>query len=119
MVTMMRDMQDQNLVCGVVSCRNKGAANLTLCGTCRIQRYCGRIHQRRIRSIISIFVVRAWIGILNFRGGLRGCLLIEEGFCCTVVWILTDEYCLLKMHRSVVLCSVFNPYINSLYGNVQ
>ena len=46
MMTMMRQMQEQTLVCGVSSCRVQGAESLTLCGTCRVQRYCGRDHQK-------------------------------------------------------------------------
>jgi hypothetical protein len=46
MVSMMRDMQEQSLVCGVMSCKVRGPEGLTLCGTCRIQRYCGKDHQK-------------------------------------------------------------------------
>lgn len=45
-IAMMRSMQDQALVCGVSSCRVGGASRLTACGGCRIQRYCGREHQK-------------------------------------------------------------------------
>ncbi|KAF8866492.1 hypothetical protein BDZ45DRAFT_667761 [Acephala macrosclerotiorum] len=45
MITMMRSMQEQSLVCGVASCRVTGAA-MTACGGCRIQRYCSRDHQK-------------------------------------------------------------------------
>jgi hypothetical protein len=46
MIAMVRGMQDRTLVCGVPSCRVTGPDSLTLCGTCRIQRYCGRDHQK-------------------------------------------------------------------------
>ncbi|KAG9238310.1 hypothetical protein BJ875DRAFT_451250 [Amylocarpus encephaloides] len=46
MVTMMRRMQEQSSVCGVRGCGVQGAMETTLCGTCRVQRYCGREHQR-------------------------------------------------------------------------
>jgi len=45
-ITMMRRMQDKTLVCGVSSCRVEGASQLTVCAVCRIQRYCGREHQK-------------------------------------------------------------------------
>lgn len=45
MITMMRSMQEQSLVCGVASCRVTGAG-MTACGGCRVQRYCGRDHQK-------------------------------------------------------------------------
>jgi hypothetical protein len=46
MIAMMRQMQEQKLVCGVSSCRVQGASQLTVCGVCRIQRYCGKEHQK-------------------------------------------------------------------------
>jgi hypothetical protein len=46
MISMMRNMQEQSLVCGVSSCRVGGAKDLTVCAVCRIQRYCGREHQK-------------------------------------------------------------------------
>ncbi|CZS90549.1 uncharacterized protein RCO7_06858 [Rhynchosporium graminicola] len=46
MCTMMRKFQEDALSCGVASCRVRGAASLTVCGTCKIQRYCGRDHQK-------------------------------------------------------------------------
>ncbi len=46
MIAAMRTMQEESLVCGVASCRVRGASHLTVCGVCRIQRYCGREHQK-------------------------------------------------------------------------
>ncbi|KUJ10814.1 uncharacterized protein LY89DRAFT_689418 [Mollisia scopiformis] len=46
MLKLIRGMQDSSLVCGVQSCGVRGAAGLTVCGTCKIQRYCGREHQK-------------------------------------------------------------------------
>lgn len=46
MVAMMRRMQNSSLVCGVTTCRVDGVENLTFCNGCRIQRYCGRDHQK-------------------------------------------------------------------------
>ncbi|KAE9373752.1 hypothetical protein N431DRAFT_438918 [Stipitochalara longipes BDJ] len=46
MVAMMRRMQETSLVCGVTSCRITGAERLTVCNGCKIQRYCGRDHQK-------------------------------------------------------------------------
>ncbi|TVY68985.1 Protein CBFA2T3 [Lachnellula suecica] len=46
MVAMMRSMQDESLVCGVASCGVQGRTDLTPCGGCKIQRYCGSEHQR-------------------------------------------------------------------------
>ena len=46
MITMMRGMQEQSLVCGVSSCRVEGASHLTVCAVCRVQRYCGKEHQK-------------------------------------------------------------------------
>ncbi|PMD41235.1 hypothetical protein L207DRAFT_511150 [Hyaloscypha variabilis F] len=46
MVAMMRRMQETGLVCGVTSCRVSGAERLTVCKACKIQRYCGREHQK-------------------------------------------------------------------------
>lgn len=47
MISMMRSMQEnQSLACGVSSCSVKGARDLTVCGVCRVQRYCGREHQK-------------------------------------------------------------------------
>lgn len=45
-IAAMRAFQDESLVCGVPGCPVAGAARLTLCGRCRIQRYCGKEHQR-------------------------------------------------------------------------
>lgn len=45
-ILMVRTMQEQGLVCGVASCNVSGGTGLTVCATCRIQRYCGRDHQR-------------------------------------------------------------------------
>jgi hypothetical protein len=46
MIAMVRGMQEQNLVCGISLCKVEGAKHLTVCGVCRIQRYCGREHQK-------------------------------------------------------------------------
>lgn len=46
MATMMRKMQEQGLVCGVATCNVTEASQLTVCSTCKIQRYCGRDHQK-------------------------------------------------------------------------
>ncbi|KAG4435032.1 hypothetical protein IFR05_009488 [Cadophora sp. M221] len=46
MIAMMRKFQEEALVCGVVSCGVKGSTGLTVCATCKIQRYCGRDHQK-------------------------------------------------------------------------
>ena len=46
MVAMMRRMQGSSLVCGVSTCRVTGAERLTVCNGCKIQRYCGRDHQK-------------------------------------------------------------------------
>lgn len=46
MYRMIRGMQEQSLCCGVASCGVKGLDQLTLCASCRIQRYCGRDHQK-------------------------------------------------------------------------
>merc|ERR1712000_71205 len=46
MIAMMRKFQEEALVCGVASCGVKGATGLTVCATCKIQRYCGRDHQK-------------------------------------------------------------------------
>lgn len=45
-VATMRKMQEKSLSCGVASCRVRGTTKLTVCSTCRIQRYCGRVHQK-------------------------------------------------------------------------
>ncbi len=46
MISMMRRMQENSLVCGIVSCRVTGPERLTVCNGCKIQRYCGREHQK-------------------------------------------------------------------------
>ena len=46
MITMMREMQNKYIVCGVASCGITGKDKLTVCGTCKMQRYCGRDHQK-------------------------------------------------------------------------
>ncbi|KAL2067331.1 hypothetical protein VTL71DRAFT_1756 [Oculimacula yallundae] len=46
MLAMMRKFQEDALTCGVASCGVKGTTDLTVCGTCKIQRYCGRDHQK-------------------------------------------------------------------------
>lgn len=46
MIAMTRGMQEKNLVCGVASCGVTGAKDLTVCSQCRIQRYCGKDHQK-------------------------------------------------------------------------
>jgi hypothetical protein len=45
MLKMMRGMQENHLVCGVVGCGVSGS-ELTVCKACRVQRYCGRDHQK-------------------------------------------------------------------------
>lgn len=45
-IAMMRSLQEESLGCGNVSCTIHGANHLTVCGVCRIQRYCGRDHQK-------------------------------------------------------------------------
>lgn len=47
MYEMMRGMQDNSLVCGVVGCGVRGKAGLTVCNGCKVQRYCGREHQKK------------------------------------------------------------------------
>ncbi|RDL34350.1 Uncharacterized protein BP5553_07478 [Venustampulla echinocandica] len=44
-IAKIRTMQEDSLVCGVSSCK-VGAPGLTVCAVCRIQRYCGREHQK-------------------------------------------------------------------------
>lgn len=46
MIAGVRGMQEQSLACGISSCRVEGARHLTVCGECRIQRYCGKEHQK-------------------------------------------------------------------------
>ncbi|KAJ5047357.1 uncharacterized protein L3040_003184 [Drepanopeziza brunnea f. sp. 'multigermtubi'] len=46
LISMMRKMQEGTLCCGVVSCTLRGADKLTVCGVCKIQRYCGKEHQK-------------------------------------------------------------------------
>ncbi|KAH7330220.1 hypothetical protein BKA65DRAFT_508924 [Rhexocercosporidium sp. MPI-PUGE-AT-0058] len=46
MIGMMRKFQEDALVCGVVSCTVTGASRLTVCASCKIQRYCGKDHQK-------------------------------------------------------------------------
>lgn len=42
----MRGMQEESLTCGNSSCNVTGKSRLTACGACRIQRYCGKEHQK-------------------------------------------------------------------------
>jgi MYND finger len=46
MIAIMRRMQETTLVCGVANCRVRGLEGLTVCNGCKIQRYCGREHQK-------------------------------------------------------------------------
>jgi hypothetical protein len=46
MISMIRGMQETSLVCGATSCRVTGPERLTVCNGCKIQRYCGREHQK-------------------------------------------------------------------------
>jgi hypothetical protein len=46
MIAMMRRMQETSIVCGASSCRVTGSEHLTVCNGCKIQRYCGRDHQK-------------------------------------------------------------------------
>jgi hypothetical protein len=45
MIAGMREMQASSLVCGAVGCGKR--KDLTACGNCKVQRYCGREHQKK------------------------------------------------------------------------
>jgi len=45
MIAGMRKFQKETLVCGSVGCGNQ--SDLTVCGTCKIQRYCSKEHQKK------------------------------------------------------------------------
>jgi len=46
MVMGMRTLQEESLVCGGRLCGVSGKRDLEACAKCRVQRYCGREHQR-------------------------------------------------------------------------